>query len=339
MISEGTNRASTIRDVAKLAGVSKSLVSLVFRGSDLVSDKSREAVLKAAKELNYRPNTLARQLVSGTSSTLGVVVDDLHNAFYPEVLDGIRSAADNNAFRVIMVSGSRLGEITGAAGTLLEMRVAGLLLLGSELSAEALQSIAQQVPTVVVAGSGERYTKVDTVVNDDFYGAKLAVNHLIGLGHRRIVHIYDDETSAGHLRKAGYEAAMNAAGLHDQVKIFRGGNTEKDGKAGTIIALKECPELTALFVYNDYAAIGAYEIAEARGYSVPADLSICGYDNTSLASLPFISLTTVNQPRHEIGELSVETVIERIKGRTRSCRRVLEPELIIRRSSGPPKAD
>jgi len=325
-------------DVAARAGVSKSLVSLVLQGSPAVSAKRRDAVLQAADELGYRANGLARRLVSGKTRTCGVLVTDLHNPFYAEVLDGINAATRRNQFHALVVSAEHPGDAADAVEVLLELRVEGLLLVGSEMPASELEELARQVHTVAVgAGTSDLYEGLDTIVNDDFLGAKLAVEHLAALGHRSIVHLCDDEAAAGRLRRAGYEDAMSELGLGAHIAVFAGDVTELGGYRSALAALAADPATTAMFVVNDFAAVGAYDAVEESGLEVPNQLSLCGYDNTFLAATHHLSLTTVSQPRREMGELAVKSLLERVGGRRHPTHQVLPPELVVRSSTARPR--
>lgn len=328
----------TIRDVAARAGVSKSLVSLVLRQSPSVSEKRKEAVLKAAAELGYRANGLARRLVSGRTHTSGVLVTDLLNPFYAEVVQGINGAARAASHRLLIVSGADATEAVDAAEGLLELRVEGLFLLGSELPGEVIESLGQEVPVVVVGAGAARHRGVDTVVDDDYLGARMAVEHLVSLGHRQIAHLAAEATSAGRARRAGYEAAMRTAGLGDLIRVLPGDVTEQGGHAAAAAALRDSGSgVTAMFAANDLAAVGAYDAVEKAGGSVPDTVSLVGYDNTFLAATHHLSLTTVNQPRREMGDLAMRTLMERLNGTSGVPRlQMLAPELIVRRSTAPP---
>jgi DNA-binding LacI/PurR family transcriptional regulator len=325
-------------DVAAQAGVSKSLVSLVFQGSPAVSARRRQAVLDAAADLGYRTNGLARRLVSGRTQTCGVLVTDLHKPFYAEVLDGINAACRDAGFHALVVSAAHPGEARDSVEVLLELRVEGLLLIGSEMPADELEALARQVHTVVV-GSGpvDQYQGTDTIVNDDLLGARMAVEHLVGLGHRAIAHLSDEKAAAGRRRRAGYEAAMAAAGLGAAVAVFPGDVNEHGGHQAARHALADAPAITALFVVNDFASIGAYDAVEEAGLSVPSHVSICGYDNTFFAATRHLSLTTISQPRREMGQLAVASLLERVAGRSEPIHQVLAPELVVRGSTGPPR--
>jgi DNA-binding LacI/PurR family transcriptional regulator len=305
-----------------------------------VSDKRKEAVLRAAAELGYRANGLARRLVSGRTQTSGVVVTDLVNPFYAEVLQGINAAARAASHRLLIVSGAGATEVVEAAEDLLELRVEGLVLLGSELPGEVIERLGQEIPVVVVGAGAERHRGVDTVVDDDDLGARMAVEHLISLGHRRIAHLAAEGTSAGRTRRAGYEAAMAAAGLGELIRVLPGDVTERGGHAAAAGALRRARgEVTAMFAANDLAAVGAYDAIEEAGGSVPGTVSLVGYDNTFLASTHHLSLTTVNQPRREMGDLAMRTLMERLNGTSAARPRLqmLAPELIVRRSTAPPR--
>jgi len=324
-------------DVAARAGVSKSLVSLVFQGSTAVSPKRREAVLQAAADLGYRANGLARRLVSGRTRTCGVVVTDLHNPFYAEILDGINVACRKAGFHALVVSAGRANEVPESVELLLELRVEGLVLIGSEMLAPELEALALQVHTVLVgAGPADQYEGTDTIVNDDLLGARIAVQYLLSLGHRSVAHLGDDNAAAGRRRRAGYEEAMTEAGLESAIAVFAGDVSEHGGYRSALGALADSPSTTALFVVNDFAAIGAYDAVEEAGLAVPADISLCGYDNTFLSATRHLSLTTISQPRREMGELAVESLLERVAGRKEPKHQVLAPELVVRSSTGPP---
>ncbi|HSR23983.1 MAG TPA: LacI family DNA-binding transcriptional regulator, partial [Candidatus Eisenbacteria bacterium] len=175
-------RPPTIKDVAERAGVSKSLVSRVMRGADAVSRRRRDAVLAAAEALHYRPNAAARSLVQQRSYHVGVMVSDLHNPFFAEVIDGIDEVASERGFRMLVATGNRVREAEAEAlETLLELRMDGVILLAPRLPRAVIARAAGSVP-VVMAGAGS-VPGVDVVATDDVRGAELAVEHLVRLGH------------------------------------------------------------------------------------------------------------------------------------------------------------
>jgi DNA-binding LacI/PurR family transcriptional regulator len=328
----------TILDVAERAGVSKSLVSLVMRDPDRVSDASREAVLKAASELGYRPNAVARSLVQQRSHVIGVVLADLHNPFYADVADGIEVAATGAGFRTMLSSGYLSPDREKASvETLLERRVDALIVTGATMDIGDLEEFAKIVPVTVVG----RYTEspaIDMVGVDDVAGAREAVEYLIELGHRNIVHIHAGTAAGAPRRCAGYEQAMTTHGLADSVRSFPGAFTEAGGAKAMADILNSGDVPTAVFAPNDAAALGAMDVIDSAGLAIPDDISLIGYDNLGIAGLPRISLTTVGQPRARLGEDAVRLVLERLRdNRTIASHVVVPPSLVIRATTGPPR--
>ncbi|MDQ6774239.1 MAG: LacI family transcriptional regulator [Candidatus Dormibacteraeota bacterium] len=331
--------------MARRAGLSKSLVSRVLRGEPAVSPTAREAVLAAAVELGYRPNAVARSLVQRRTFNVGVLVSDLHNLFFAEVLDGLDSAASARGYRMLITTGNRDPEAEARAlEQLVELRADAVVLAGARLAAERVTAILGAVPAAVV-GCDLALAGLDVVVTDDVRGAELAVEHLAGLGHRLIAMIDGDGGAGAAERQAGYESAMTRLGLTAEVRVVPGDFTEQGGREGVLRLLaggrqpgvppRAMP--TAVLAANDLAAIGALAALAEAGLDVPGDISLVGYDNTSLAALRPIALTTVHQPRREIGELAMTALLQRLeKPGTLPCHRLLAPELVVRATTGPP---
>jgi DNA-binding LacI/PurR family transcriptional regulator len=322
----------TIRNVAERAGVSKSLVSLVMRGSPHVSEQRRQAVLKAARELGYRPNAVARSLVEGRTRLIGALVADLHNPFFAEFLDGLQESLHRDGLRMLVGSGRWDPHFEAeAVEAFLEMRVDGLVLLS--VVPESLTEAAKNVPVIVV---GERDIEgVDIVVDDDELGARLAVDHLVGLGHHRIAHIEGAPSTTAHYRRSGYEGAMRRHGLGDQIVVEPGDFTEDGGYRAARTLLQREPRPTAIFAPNDLVATGVLSAADELGLKVPADISIVGYDNTHLAAIRHIGLTSVDQPRRDMGRMAAERLCARIEDPLREPRQTLVvPHLVIRATTG-----
>lgn len=326
----------TIRNVAERAGVSKSLVSLVMRGSPHVSERRRQAVLQAARELGYRPNAVARSLVEGRTRLIGAIVADLHNPFFAEFLDGLQESLHGAGLRMLVGSGrwDPLFEAE-AVEAFLEMRVDGLVLLS--VVPDSLKEAAASVPVVVV---GERdVVGVDIVVDDDELGASLAVDHLVELGHRRIAHIEGARSTTARYRRAGYERAMRRHGLAAETVVEPGDFTEDGGYRAARALLRRDPRPTAVFAPNDLVATGALSAADELGMRVPEELSIVGYDNTHLAAIRHISLTSVDQPRRDMGRVAAELLTARIGDPARAARQnLVVPHLVVRSTTGPAPA-
>ncbi len=329
-------RAPTILDVAARAGVSKSLVSLVMRGSPHVSEERRQRVLEAARELGYRPNAMARSLVRQRTYVLGVVVSDLRNPFHCELIDAVEASALAAQYRALFNNASRDAEREGIAiDTFLQLRVDGLILAGPVVDEQRIVEAAREVPVVLLT----RHTKidgVDSVANHDFRGASMAVDHLVSLGHRRIAHIDGGRGAGATRRKMGFLRSMRRHGLADQAIIVSGAYTEASGADGVAEILRQGPPPTAIFAANDITAVGALHALEDRGLRVPEDVSLVGYDNTTIAALRHIDLTTIDQPKTEMAEHAVRLLVERLDGgRTTTEHIVVDPTLVIRGSTGP----
>jgi DNA-binding LacI/PurR family transcriptional regulator len=334
---KGIREPATLEDVAREAGVSRALVSLVMRQKPHVSEERRARVLAAAARLGYRPNAMARSLASRRSSTVGVLLNDLHNPFFAEIVDGIEQVARDRGYRILLSTGSRkrAGE-EAALEAFLESRVDGLILVSTLLSEAKISQAANLAPVTLVSRTSKS-PSVDSVLTDDVHGAELAVAYLIELGHRRIAHIDGGRNPGSRPRRQGYERAMDAARL--KRLVVPGDFSESSGAeaAGRLLALAERP--TAVLTSNDMAAAGAMDRLTGAGLSVPADISVVGYDNTALAQMRQVNLTTVNQPRVEMGRLAMQTVLERIDGgRTDAVSHVTTPTLVVRRSAGPAPA-
>jgi DNA-binding LacI/PurR family transcriptional regulator len=327
-------RHPTMEDVAREASVSRALVSLVFRGSPRVADNTRSRVLAAAERLGYRPNVNARRLASRTTDTVGVLLRDLHNPFFAEIVDGIEEAADRHGIQLLISHGRRGKDDSGAIERLLELRPIGLVVLSPSLATRAMAAQIGSVPTVIV-GREVRQRGFDVVVDDDAYGAELAVGHLYDLGHRHIVHVSGGRTEAGATQRIrGYERAMNAHGLRPCVVPASFSEDAGFGAAKTLVAMADRP--TAVFAANDLIGVGLFSGFDQLGVRVPEEISLMGYDNTSLARMRHIDLTTIDQPRGAMGEIAIDTLFERLRhGRTRSVVHRTTPTLVIRSSTGP----
>ncbi|MFI2721177.1 LacI family DNA-binding transcriptional regulator [Streptomyces collinus] len=329
-------RQPTIRDVAERAGVSKSLVSLVLRGSDQVRPEKRDAVLRAAQELGYRPNAAARSLSEQRTRTVGVLLNDLRNPWFVDLLDGLNSLLHANGLHMLLAD-ARLNRRTGQdpADPLLDLRVDGLVVVGTLPDPAPLGAVAERIP-VVLAGSREPAPPgVDVVAGDDERGARLVTEHLIGLGHRRIAHIAG-YGAVGELRRGSFEAAMRRHGLGERAVVEPSDMTEEGGYRTTVRLLSGPERPTAVFAVNDMAAIGVLSAAEELGLRVPRDLSVVGYDNTSIARLRHVWLTTVDNTSHEIGRRAARCLLERFEGPGGAGRTQLAmPTLEIRGSTAP----
>lgn len=329
----------TIFDVAKRAGVSKSTVSNVIRGVRSITPRTRLKVTRAIEELDYRPNTLARQMVHQRTTILGVVVGDLANPFYAEMAKLIERFAAARGYRVMFCNtqGEAESEVAGLEG-MLEQRVAGILFLAYAGDSSRPRALLEgRVPCVFVTCAADWG---DVVCADDERGARLATEHLLGLGHERIAYCTDPivEDATDRARQAGYRQTMERAGLTPSVFHWERAEDRllREGPAEEILTGPNRP--TAFFSSNDLGAIDLLDCADHLAIQVPRKLSIVGFDDVMMAGLARINLTTIAQPKEMLARLSVDTLASRIEGgltgdpvrQTVSCR------LVVRGSTARP---
>ncbi|HET7399913.1 MAG TPA: LacI family DNA-binding transcriptional regulator [Intrasporangium sp.] len=333
-------RPVTIRDVAKHAAVSKSLVSMVLRGAPHVSEVRRRAVLDAVAELDYRPNRTARTLSQARSDTVGVLLNDLANPWFVDLLEGLSTALHAAGLAPILADSHtdlRVGR--RSVETLVAQGIDALVVVGTTAESAAIAAAAESIP-VVLAGTREpQLPHVDIAVNDDEVGGRLATQHLIGLGHRRIAHLRGPG-AVGDLRHAGYHAAMTDAGLDPDRYAEFGGMSEESGYAAARRLLSRPDRPTAIFAFNDIAAIGALSAAADDSIVVPTELSLVGYDNTYLARIRHISLTCVDNGNFAVGVQAGKFLSERLQTPTLPARTYSVPtQLHIRSTTAPAPAE
>ncbi|MGN6408896.1 MAG: LacI family DNA-binding transcriptional regulator [Curtobacterium sp.] len=330
------SRPPTIIDVATLAGVSKSLVSMVMRDDPGVSDARRAAVLAAAAELGYRPNRAAAILAGTRTRTIGVVVDDFRNPWYVPMLDGIREALTPHGLRLTLAD-TRANAHLGSSpfDDLLSLRVDGVV-----LAAEGFPDLTVPADTpVVVAGvRADLPAGLDVVASDEAAGGRLAADHLVGLGHRRIAHVTGSGGPAA-VRREATVARMVASGIEPLV-YGDGPTSEQTGYRGTAAALEDHPDLTAVFAANDVMAMGAIAAVHEAGLRVPQDVSVVGNDETPLAASPLLRLTTVDPHNDEVGRLAADRLVQLIGAvsRPEPTRVLVPPSLVVRSTTAPPRA-
>lgn len=329
----------TILDVARRAGVSKSTVSNVVRGIRSITPETQHKVRRAIEELGYRPNILARQMVHQRTTIFGVVVGDLANPFYAEMAKQIERSAAARGYRVMFCNtqGDETAEIAGIEG-LLEQRVAGIVFLAhAGGSARPRTLLEGRVPTVFVTCSAEWG---DVVCADDERGARVATQHLIGLGHERIAYCADPivEDATDRARQAGYRRSMESAGL--TAVVFHWERAEdrllREAPVEQILTGPQRP--TAFVSSNDLGAIDLLDCADRLAIPVPRKLSVVGFDDVMMAGLARINLTTMAQPKELLARLAVDTLASRIEGQLSGdpIRQTVSCRLIVRGSTARP---
>ncbi len=333
----GEQRRPTLTDVAVRAGVSKSLVSLVMRDEPGAGAETRRRVLAAAGELGYHPDSRARLLRSGRSRLLGVVFGIQH-AFHTDLVTDLYQAARETGYELTLSAVTPFRAEPEAITGLLQDRCEALILLGPQSPGAELSRLAARLPVVVMARA-VRDPAVRVVRSADAAGARLAVDHLAGLGHRRIAHIDGGRAPGAADRRRGYRDAMRRHGRDAFVRIIPGGLTEEDGAtaARTLLGAGVSTDRpTAVTVFNDRCATGVLDVLSRAGVAVPGDLSVAGYDDSHLARLAHVNLTTVAQDTAAMARLAVSQAVARVEMAPIARRDlVVPPHLVVRGTTGP----
>lgn len=324
-------KRTTMGDVAAHLGVSRSLVSLVLSNTPGPSEKTREKVLQAAHDLGYRPDTAAQTLRRGRSHHLGVLFTMSH-PHDVALVEQIYPAAEALGYEVALGAIGPRRDERKAVESLLSYRIEALILIGPYLGSDHVAHLVDQLPIVEI-GRRSPTDSVDSIRTADNKGAQQAIDHLVELGHRDIVHVDGGNLPGAEERRRGYRAAMRRHGLTGNIRVLPGDYSEESGAraARTLLA---GPLPTAVFAGNDRCAHGLLVALVRSGLQVPSDVSVVGYDNSPIAGMSFIDLTTVGQDASAMAELAVEAATQRLDDGRRTRRDiVLEPSLIVRGST------
>jgi DNA-binding LacI/PurR family transcriptional regulator len=325
----------TIYDVATRAGVSKSLVSLVLRDPDSVSERRRLAVLEAIEELGYRPSAAAASLAGTRTRTVGMVVEDFANLWFVDLLHGMREALEPHGMQVLM-GDRRMSMAPGrdAIDAFVSMRVEALVLA---LDPPDDLGNLHGIPTLVAGERGVQPAGIPKVANDDVAGARLATRHLIDLGHTTIVHV-TGVGGAARVRREAYEATMKKAGL-TPIVVGHGGDTgEADAATAARTLFAERDDVTAVFAANDAMGLGVMGAVREKGLSVPQDVSVVGYDNSPMSQAAYVQMTTVDDRSADVGREAAALILGMIDGSvTEASTLLLEPSLVERSTTRRPR--
>jgi LacI family repressor for deo operon, udp, cdd, tsx, nupC, and nupG len=330
--------APTIRKVAALAGVSTATVSRALSHPGLVSEATREKVLAAVGETGFVPNRQAVDFRRRATGNIVLLVRDITNPFYLDIYRGVEEHAFANGYRVLMGDGIDDARIGRYVEMVRNRQADGLILMTGRVP-EALRHT--RLPPIVVVLETVEGLSLPTVAIDNRAAARLAVEHLLGLGHRRIAHV----TGPMHLemareRHAGYRDALVAAGIAPDPALTVAGDFHfSTGRRAAETLLAARPDVTAIFLANDEMAVGAVGALRTRGLSVPGDVSVVGFDDVFFAEASDPPLTSVRQPRREIGRAAMAMMIGRLGGEAPPDRIMAGVELVVRASSAPPPAE
>ena len=328
---------TTIREVAERAGVSYATVSHVINNTRVVSPETRQRVLAAMAELNYRPNALARSLRQGKTNTLGLVLPDSANPFFAEISRSIEDEAFNKGYSVFLCN-TELDTQRELfyVDVLSKKQVDGIIFVAAGDQADSLDFLVREGMPVVMIDRNVPNVQVDAVLPDHQLGGFLATQHLLQLGHTRIACIAGPSSiTPSAERITGYRNALEQAGIpYDENLVIRGDYHAQSGMEITNSLLKMNPRPTAIFALNDLMALGALRAAAEAGCNVPRDLAVVGYDDLELSQYTNPPLTTIAQPKREIGRQAVNLLVNRISQKERpTSRLVLPPDLIVRQST------
>lgn len=328
-------RRPTLEDVAARAGVSRALVSIVMRDAPGAGEATRERVRRAADEIGYRPDPRARRLRQLRTKVIGVMFT-AGQEFHADLVDGVYVAADELGYDVVLSGVTPHRDEARAVRTLIDDRCEGLLLIGPQMPTREIAELAERVPAVVIA---RRVRGVDAVRSDDVAGAAMGCEHLVDLGHRDIVYLDAGRAPGAAERRRGYLRRARLAGLSGAT--HPGGLTEREGAAAASAILAKASPPTALFAFNDRCALGAMDVLIRAGMSVPQDISVLGFDDSPLASLSHIDLTTIRQDSAGLAKTAVQRLTERLDGTAADAGAVdltREPALVVRGTTAPPRS-
>lgn len=305
-----TRARPTMRDVAERVGMSRQLVSIVLRGAEGASDESRERILAAAREIGYRPDDSARLLRRRRSGQIGVLFT-MRQPFEVDLVDALYRQAARMGYSLVLSTMGPGRTQAVALDELMRQRLEALIVLAAEGGAGAIDGLPDDLPIVLLGGltaSGHH----DDVRVENESGIAQAIDHLVGLGHRRISYVGPESGPNAAARRDGYRASMRAHGLGEHVDVIESAYTEEGGHAAArgLLAREELP--TALVCANDRCAFGVLETLIRAGIRVPEDVSVVGFDDSSVARLPFVDLTSVHPDPERMAALAVEAAHRRL---------------------------
>ena len=329
----------TIRDVAEDAAVSVAAVSKVLRDAYGVSDTMRSKVRESMAKLGYRPHTAARGM-RGQTYTIGVLMADIKNPFFPQLIDGINDGLAGTQYVPLygIGHGSTTTE-TAIVHALVDRQIDGLIMIGQRLPTAEVEAVAREVPVVVIGHHAPEATSFDSANNDDERGGALVVEYLLSQGYKHPAMITLGRTDLGQAdvsqrREVGFIAAMRAAGFADRSIQIAAAADDLDDVTATVRALLESSEPPdAIFGWADYYALEVLSAVRSLGLRVPEDIAIIGYDNSPPCAFTQNDLTSVDQFGREIGRNAVRLLLERVGGRKTAGHFVIAPAVSARGST------
>ena len=328
---------STIKDVAKYAGVSVATASRVIRGENNVTPKRKKLVEDAAKALNYQPNSIARQLRQKETRNVIVIIPNIKNTFFHEIISGIEKVAFQNNYQVLIVDMQNNPQIEESYfHSLMQRQTDGIISLSASVGLRLMKEVSANYP-VVIAGQNISNNELPNVCIDNVAASKEIMQHLINLGYRNIGHLTcQPNLTLYRDRFTGYCQALAENGMPINLEFVKyGTSTIQSGYEQMCELLEHDEHIDAIFAAGDIIAIGAMKALADHGIRVPQDCAVVGFDDIELASFYNPELTTIRQPQHQIGEIAMNMLCEIMVGNQIEDKRViLDHELVIRKSCG-----
>jgi LacI family transcriptional regulator len=327
----------TIYDVAREASVSMATVSRVVNGNPNVKPSTRKKVVEAIERLGYRPNAVARGLASKKTTTVGVIIPDIANIFFAELARGIEDIATMYKYNIILSnSDSNKDKELHLLNSMLGKQVDGILFMGSNVTAEHIEEFKKSPVPIVMAATVDPQNEIPSVIIDYKQAAFDAIQHLINKGHNKIGFVSGPEIDPINyeLKRAGYEEALKEAGIvYDDAYVKIGDYTYDSGLEAMENYLEMDEKPTAIFVATDEIALGVIHGAQDKGYTIPDDFEIIGFDNTRLSTMVRPQLSTVVQPMYDIGAVAMRLLTKYMNKENVEDHKVVLPHRIEFRGS------
>lgn len=337
----------TMKDVAKIAGVSPITVSRVISSPEQVKPATRAKVMRAIEELNFKPNSIARSLVTNRTDTIGLLLSNIANPYYPEFILGLETMARSLGKNVIICNAKDYETASQNLELLLEKRVDGIVITSIEFDSlklqekfhahlEELVNLKQKNIPIVLMDPNPRSTILSCIEVDNYLAGRIAMNHLCELGHKRIAHIsVERDANVWIERLRAYKDAHQKNDLEfdtARVELISSENVKTAEEAAKRL-LQLNPRPTAIFAGNDLLAVGAIHAAHRLGIKIPEELSIIGIDGINIGDQIFPRLTTVTHPQNKVGEAAAQLLVKKINGHDDNSNITLKPALLVREST------
>ncbi|MFZ5753132.1 MAG: LacI family DNA-binding transcriptional regulator [Bacillota bacterium] len=329
----------TIKDIARAADVSIATVSRVLNNkADGITEETKAKIRKAVKELNYRPNAIARGLITKKTHTIGLVLPDISNPFFPEIARGVEDVAKEAGYNVFLCNtDDDSKKERGYVKALRERQVDGIIFTASALkNSEDITEHVGKMPFILVDRKPDNLPDAPGVFLDNLKGGYLAAKHLIEKGHREIALISGPlQSYNARQRLEGFKKALQEAGIRYKDKLIREGDYKRSGGYRAMEKLlREGVEFTAVFASNDLMAVGVMEMLREKGIAIPEQVAVVGFDNIYLSTVVAPRLTTISQPTYQMGAQAAQMLLTCLQGRELDEKqKVFSPQLIIRESS------